>query len=123
MITLDLYPEGSTSNPAIVTQRLLAQIYLVYRRWAVPILIGEHGYPRDFDVNDATQARVLAAESAGLARVPYIMGLDYWVDAGGRGYGGYTNLYRKAGGRWTPRAAAATLREAFAREQPLLGTN
>jgi hypothetical protein len=114
MLTLDLYPEGTTRDPATATQRLLAEIAQVRRRWPVPVLLGEHGYARDQEVDDATQARVLAAEMAALARLPYLLGQNYWVDAGGPGYGGYTNLYRRAGSGWTPRPAAAVLAQAYA---------
>ena len=114
VITLDLYPEGFTEDPAVATSRLLAEVEQVHRRWAVPVLIGEHGYARDFPVDDATQARVLAAELTALRRLPYIVGLNYWVDAGGPGYGGFTNLYRRVGGAWQPRPAAAVLAAAYA---------
>jgi len=112
-VTLDLYPEGTTHDPATAARRLIAEIEAVHRRWNVPILLGEQGYARDQEVDDATQARVLSAELAALARLPYLQGLNYWVDAGGRGYGGYTNLYRKVKGGWQARPAAATLARAY----------
>jgi hypothetical protein len=84
----------------------------------VPVLLGEHGYARDVQVDDATQARVLAAELAALARLKYLIGLNYWVDAGGPGYGGYTNLYRRAGTGWEPRVAAAVLGAAYHAQTP-----
>ena len=114
MITLDLYPEGTTRDPATATRRLLGEIAQVRRRWLVPILLGEHGYARDMQVDDATQARVLAAELTALATLPYLLGINYWVDAGGPGYGGYTNLYRKAGAAWQPRPSAEVLARAYA---------
>lgn len=114
MITLDLYSEGRTRDPAVATGRVLAEIARVRRRWAVPILLGEHGYARDMRVDDATQARVLAAELLALGRVPYLLGQNYWVDAGGPGYGGYTNLYSRVGGGWQRRPAATTLARAYA---------
>jgi hypothetical protein len=113
MITLDLYPEGTTTNPATATSRLLQEIARVHAHWNLPILIGEHGYSRDRVVTDATQARVMAAELAALERLPYMLGLNYWVDAGGPGYGGYTNLYGWSKGAWQPRAAAAVLGHAY----------
>ena len=114
MITLDLYPENTTRDPAIATARLVAEIERVHRRWRLPVLLGEHGYARDFAADDDTQARVLAAELAALRRLPYLLGLNYWVDAGGPGFGGYTNLYRQVRGSWTPRPAAAVLAAAYA---------
>jgi hypothetical protein len=114
LITLDLYPEGGATDPAVATARLLAEIERVHQHWNLPILIGEHGYSRDRAVSDAIQARVLAAELAALARLPYLRGLNYWVDAGGPRYGGYTNLYAQKHGAWQPRPAAAVLAAAYA---------
>ena len=114
MLTLDLYPEGRTRDPKVAARLLVAEIERVHRRWRVPILLGEHGYARDLPVDDLTQARVLDAELAALARLPYMVGMSYWADAGGVGYGGYTNLYTRAGGGWVPRAAARTLARAYA---------
>jgi len=113
-ITLDLYPEGRTRDPAEAARLLVAQLAAVRRKWPVPIVIGEHGYARDMRVDDATQARVLAAELAALRRLPYLTGFNYWVGAGGPGYGGYTNLYTRVNGAWTPRPAAAVLAHAYA---------
>jgi hypothetical protein len=113
LITIDLYPELTTRDPVVATQRLVAAIAAVHRRWGVPVLLGEHGYPRDMAVDDTTQARVLATELAVLTRLPYLIGLNYWVDAGGPGYGGYTNLYRRVRATWQPRPAAAVLAQAF----------
>ena len=118
MITLDLYPERRTSDPAVATSRLVSEIKSVHDRWGVPVLVGEHGYPRDKYVDDVTQARVLRAELAGVARLPYVLGLNYWVDAGGPGYGGYTNLYRLVNGAWTIRPAAQILARAYAAATP-----
>jgi hypothetical protein len=114
MITLDLYPEGQTTNPAAAARAMVSEIETIHRRWHLPILIGEHGYARDRLVSDATQAAVLAAEFAAIERIPYVVGFNYWVDAGGVRYGGYTNLYTLRGGKWTPRAAAAVVGRAFA---------
>jgi hypothetical protein len=113
MLTLDLYPEGDTTDPATAARRLLDEIAQVRRRWPVPVLLGEHGYARDQPISDATQARVLAAELAALVRAPFIVGLNYWVDAGGPGYGGYTNLYRRIATGWTPRLAATVLAQVY----------
>lgn len=118
LLTLDLYPEGTTRDPAKATRLLLAEIASVYRHWHLPILLGEHGYARDFAADDATQARVVQAELAGLARLPYLRGVNYWVDAGGPGYGGYTNLFRLTGTTWQPRASAAVLANAYATMAP-----
>jgi len=114
MLTVDLYPEDGTRDPAVAARRLVAELATVHRKWAVPLLLGEHGYARDIPVDDDTQARVLQAELAALKNLPYIVGLNYWVDAGGPGYGGYTNLYRRSGTTWTPRLAAAVLARAYA---------
>ncbi len=113
MITLDLYPEGKTRDAATAARLLVAEIASVRRKWPLPILIGEHGYARDIAVDDATQARVLAAELAALVRLPYVLGLNYWVDAGGPGYGGYTNLFARARNTWLPRPAASVLARAY----------
>lgn len=115
-VTLDVYPDGGTRDPVVAARRLLAQIARVHERWPVSIVLGEFGYARDFAVDDATQGRVLGAELHALATLPYVRGMNYWVDAGGPGYGGYTNLYRRAGGRdWVPRPAAAVVAAAYAR--------
>jgi len=117
-ITLDVYPEGGARDPAIATRRLLAQIARVHARWQVPLVLGETGYARDIAVDDATQARVLAREFGALAALPYLQGMNYWVDAGGPGYGGYTNLYRRSGqGTWVPRSAATVLATTYAAAQ------
>jgi hypothetical protein len=85
----------------------------VHAHWEVPILIGEHGYSRDRQLSDTVQAAVLRAEIAALEQIPYLKGLNYWVDAGGPGYGGYTNLYRLVRGKWTARQAASVLATAY----------
>ncbi len=112
-LTLDLYPEGTTSSPSTASQRLVQAIAAVHAHWEVPILIGEHGYSRDRQLSDTVQAAVLRAEIAALEQIPYLKGLNYWVDAGGPGYGGYTNLYRLVRGKWTARQAASVLATAY----------
>ena len=113
MLTLDLYPEDTTTDPATATNRLLAELRAVHSHWNVPILIGEHGYSRDMPVSDGTQANVLAAEFEALERTSFVVGFNYWVDAGGARYGGYTNLYAMQRNRWVPRAAAAVVSKAY----------
>src|SRR6185312_7688663 len=80
----------------------------------VPIVISEFGYNNQTNVDDNTQHLVIAAELSAMESLSYIQGLNYWVGAGGAGYGGYTNIFTGSHGNWELRPAALDLSQYFA---------
>jgi hypothetical protein len=116
-ITIDAYPEGTSTDPAVCASAWLSVLATVHAaRPGVPIIIGEMGYSNYQDVSDATQQAVLGSEFAALERVPYLAGVNYWVGPGSEGAGGFTYILEDEAGDWAPRPAAATL-AAFFRDE------
>jgi hypothetical protein len=67
------------------------------------------GYSNSIPIDDATQQAVLKAEFEALKTLTYIAGVNYWVGAGSKTAGGYTNLLVLSNGRWKLRPAAYDL--------------
>ena len=114
-VTVDSYPEGTTTDPAMAAQARVTELNAIQAAWHVPIVIGEIGYSDKVPVDDLTQQSVLAAELNALATLPYLTGINYWVGAGTDNSGGYTHLFSGGTGSWSWRPAAATLAGFYAR--------
>lgn len=108
-VTVDSYPEGTTTDPQTATQARIDELNTIEQAWGVPVVIGEMGYSNKVVVDDATQEAVLKAEFGALASLPYLAGANYWVGAGTDNSGGYTHIFAGSTGNWTPRPAAAAL--------------
>ena len=108
-VTVDSYPEGTTTDPQTATQARIDELNTIEQAWGVPVVIGEMGYSNKVVVDDATQEAVLKAEFGALASLSYLAGANYWVGAGTDNSGGYTHIFAGSTGNWTPRPAAAAL--------------
>ncbi len=108
-VTLDSYPEDTTTDPASAVHARLSELATVENRWQVPVIIGEMGYSNKAPVDDVTQQSVLKAELAAIAQLSYVTGVNYWVGAGSVTSGGYTYILTKSGQTWTMRPAANEL--------------
>lgn len=108
-ITVDSYPDEWTTDPAAATALRVQELNSIYAIWHVPVVIGEMGYSNEINVDDNTQNTVLKAEFAGLANLPYLSGVNYWVGAGTQNSGGYTHLFKGDIGTWTMRPAGAVV--------------
>jgi hypothetical protein len=53
------------------------------------------------------------ASPAVFASKPFVYGLNYWVGAGGVGYGGCTNILTGGMGNWAPRPGASQVQRLF----------
>jgi hypothetical protein len=113
MITVDSYPEGTTTDPSTAAAARVDELNSVYALWQVPIVIGEMGYSNEMAVDDTTQDQVLAAEFTALATLPYLVGVNYWVGAGTNTSGGYTHIFSGSAGNWSLRPAAAEVAAFF----------
>jgi hypothetical protein len=116
LITVDAYPDQSTTDPRLAAgawQRALAGWHRAWgvRGLNVSILVGEWGYSLRADVDDATQLAVIQAEvSQVFTSVPYLVGMNYWVGPGAVGDGGYTQILEQGGtDAWRFRPAAAVV--------------
>jgi hypothetical protein len=113
-ITIDAYPEGTSTDPSVCAAAWLSVLATVHAaRPGIPIIIGEMGYSNYEAVTDTTQQAVLGAEFGAMETVPYLVGVNYWVGPGSVGAGGYTYVLQEVGGTWSPRPAAATLAAFF----------
>jgi hypothetical protein len=83
---------------------------------SVPIVLGEFGYSNNVDVDDTVQAAVLNAEINAITPYSQVIGLNYWVGAGGSGYGGFTNIFSGSRGDWQARPGAAYIAKYFAQK-------
>jgi hypothetical protein len=116
-ITYDSYPEGTTTDSATAAASRVSELNsIIQDNPGVPIILGEFGYSNVVDVDDATQASVLNAEITAITPYSQIVGLNYWVGAGGPGYGGYTNIFTGTRGDWQARPGAAVLAQYFAQK-------
>jgi hypothetical protein len=113
-VVQDGYPEGLNTDPTACTAARLHEITLAHNAHpTLPLVIGEMGYANSMQVSDEVQNAVLAAEFAMLATLEYLAGVNYWVGAGGSGYGGYTNIFTGTRGNWRLRPAATTVSHGF----------
>jgi hypothetical protein len=111
-VTIDAYPDQNTTDPATAARKWLDQLNKIHGVWPnADIVIGEAGYNLNTQVSDANQTAVLHAEFAAIERAnyPWLKGWNYWVGAGGPGYGGYTNILSGRTGNWTVRPAGSEL--------------
>lgn len=108
-ITIDSYPEQSTTDPVTAATSRLDELKTIEDLWHLPIIIGEMGYSNQIDVDDMTQQSVLKAEFEAMGPLSYIKGVNYWVGAGTNTSGGYTHIFAKLGGHWSLRPAASEL--------------
>lgn len=119
VVTIDSYPDqNDTSVDQAVTDRI-TDISKVYTAIHMPIILGEIGYSNKINVDDQTQEAVLKAEFAAIKKLPYVIGANYWVGAGGAGHGGYTNILVDSAGKWQRRLAATDLAQFFQDEKNL----
>ena len=108
-ITLDSYPDASTTDPTIAAQSRVEELQTIENLWHVPIVLGEMGYSNEIAVDAKTQEQVLKVELNSIARLPYVVGVNYWVGAGSDSAGGYTYIIAKHGEQWNLRPAASDL--------------
>jgi hypothetical protein len=109
-VVQDGYPEGASTDPTACTAARLHETTLAHNAHpTLPLVVGEMGYSNTMQVSDEVQHAVLAAEFAMLATLEYLVGVNYWVGAGGPGYGGYTNIFAGTRGNWRLRPAAAAV--------------
>jgi hypothetical protein len=108
-ITVDSYPDTSTTDPATAAQARVEELRTIENVWHMPIVIGEMGYSNSISVDDQTQHQVLKAELAAISALPYVSGVNYWVGAGSNTAGGYTYIIAKNSGKWSLRPAASDL--------------
>jgi hypothetical protein len=108
-ITVDSYPDQSTTDPTTATNLRMSELDSIYAIWHVPVVVGEMGYSNKINVDDMTQDRVLKAEFAAMATRSYVVGVNYWVGAGTYQSGGYTHIFNGDVGTWSARPAAAEL--------------
>ncbi len=120
LITFDSYPESTTTDPATATNLRISEIQQVENTWHVPIVLGEVGYSNAVAVDDVTQESVVKAELQGIAALPYIIGMNYWVGAGTNNSGGYTHIFAGSNGNWSLRPAAADVASFYASQQPVV---
>ncbi len=116
-VTYDSYPESNTTDPTIAVASRIAELNSIIKyNPGIPIVLGEFGYSNDVDVDDAVQASVLEAEINAIIPYKQIVGLNYWVGAGGSGYGGFTNIFTGARGNWQARPGAAVIANYFSQK-------
>jgi len=114
-VTIDSYPEGSTTDPTTAARAQVDAISSVETMWHVPVVLGEMGYSTAALVDDQTQEAVLRAEFTALRQLPYLAGINYWVGAGDAQYDG-TRLITGSRDAWTLRPAARDLAALYAVE-------
>jgi hypothetical protein len=116
-VTYDSYPDATTTDPTTAVNDRISDLTKVIQNYpGVPVVLGEVGYDNNTDVSDSVQQTVLSAELNALASYSQIVGLNYWVGAGGPGYGGYTNIFSGSRGSWQVRPAASVLAAYFDKE-------
>ncbi len=113
VITIDSYPEHTTTDPQVAAQSRLSELNAIEQLWKIPIIQGEMGYSNAVAVDDATQQLVLKTEFQALSTLPYLHGINYWVGAGTNQSGGYTHIFAGTSGVWTWRPAAYNLAAFF----------
>jgi hypothetical protein len=115
-LTVDSYPEGTTTDPTTAANARVNEIKTIENLWHLPIIVGEMGYSNDVPVSDQVQQNVLTAELKALAGLSYIAGVNYWVGPGSNAAGGYTYILAKVNGVWVPRPAAYSMAAFFQTE-------
>ena len=114
-VTIDTYPEGTSTDPTTCANARLAEIQTVTNKWpGIPVCIGEMGYSNGVAVSDSVQNSVLQAELTAMEGLDCIGGVNYWVGPGSDTAGGHTFIMKKTNGVWSDRPAAATLSSYYA---------
>lgn len=108
-ITIDSYPEQSTTDPITAANARVDELKTIENIWHLPIIIGEMGYSNEVEVDDTTQEKVLKAELQAIEPLSYVAGVNYWVGPGTNTSGGYTHIFAKSGQGWLLRPAANDL--------------
>jgi len=108
-ITIDSYPERSTTDPLIAANARIEELKTIENIWHLPIIIGEMGYSNQDKVDDITQKNVLKAEFNAIEPLSYVIGVNYWVGPGADTSGGYTHIFAQSGQGWFLRPAANEL--------------
>lgn len=108
-ITIDSYPEESTTDPVTAANVRVDELKTIENIWHLPIIIGEMGYSNQVEVDDMTQQNVLKAELQAIEPLSYVAGVNYWVGPGTNTSGGYTHIFAKSGQGWLLRPAANEL--------------
>jgi len=108
-ITIDSYPEQSTTDPLTAANARVDELKTIENIWHLPIIIGEMGYSNQVEVDDMTQQNVLKAEFRAIEPLSYVAGVNYWVGPGTNTSGGYTYIFAKSGQGWFLRPAANEL--------------
>jgi hypothetical protein len=111
LITIDDYIDSNTANPATAASLRIGQLAAIERRWHLPIMLGEMGYPIPTQRDDATQSAVLQAEFRAMATVPYLAGVNYWAAVQAS-----TSILAGSNGNWTLRPAGIALSAFFGRQ-------
>ncbi|MBA2285714.1 MAG: hypothetical protein H0W02_09540 [Ktedonobacteraceae bacterium] len=115
-ITLDSYPDESTTDPDTAAQAYRDELQSIEDIWHLPIVIGEMGYSNKIEVDDTLQQSVLKAEFATLNSLTYLVGVNYWVGAGTNTSGGYTYIFTRSNNKWSLRPAAAEVSAFYKRK-------
>ncbi len=108
-ITIDSYPEQSTTDPLTAANARVDELKTIESTWHLPIVIGEMGYSNQVEVDDMTQQKVLKAELQAIELLSYVTGVNYWVGPGTNTSGGYTHIFATSGQHWFLRPAANDL--------------
>lgn len=116
-ITVDSYPERSTTDPTSAAQARVQELDAIERKWLLPIVIGETGYSNAVPVSDTQQQRVLKAELTAFSPLHYLVGMNYWVGPGSDDAGGYTYIIKKTQNGWSLRPAAHELSDFYTAKQ------
>ena len=120
-VTIDSYPDQSTTDPATAANDRVSELNTVESIRNVPVVIGEMGYDNATNVDDTVQHNVLSAEFNAMRSLTFIQGVNYWVGVGGPGYGGYTNIFTGGKGNWRMRPAANDLAAYYTQKKSLFG--
>jgi hypothetical protein len=109
-LAMDAYFADDSTDPAFVANAASQAMdnWHAFRPNA-KIILSEYGYNNNMQVDDATQTAVLHSIFQVFASKSYVYGLNYWVGAGGPGFGGYTNILTGGTGHWSPRPGATEL--------------
>jgi len=114
-LTLDSYPDGETSDPVEAVRLRVAEAEQVWQLWGRPVILGELGYPLKATVPDAVQRAVIAGTLEGLARLPFVLGVNYWVGAPSTDPRDFrTAVFEGRRGAWQPKPAALALARFYA---------
>jgi hypothetical protein len=108
VIAIDDYVDSGTTDPATAVRARLGHLAAIERRWHLPIILGEMGYPTPSPASDATQAAVLQAEFQALATVPYLAGVNYWAAVQAS-----SSILSGSNGDWTLRPGGLALASFF----------